>query len=191
MPYDESIPQPTDTLQQSQPQLLANFAAIKTLIDVNHGTFAAATEGKHLKLEMPDLGATPTFTGTDVGMYGTTYSVTGANEIYAHHSHTAADVPFTAWGGSNTGWTWLPSGLLLKWGTGSGNGLSTINISANPKKFTNIWTIIICDYNSFATQQNQYTRLVDWATETFRVYCSQRTSISDSAASFKYLIIGN
>ncbi len=47
MSYQNNIPQPTDALSQSQSDILNNFAAIQTLIDVDHVDFANINQGKH------------------------------------------------------------------------------------------------------------------------------------------------
>ena len=39
MAYNQNIPQPADQLKNSQPQLLANFQEINTILDVNHVGF--------------------------------------------------------------------------------------------------------------------------------------------------------
>ena len=64
MAYNPNIPQATDTLNSSQGDLLANFMAIQTLIDVNHYDFASANQGKHMFVTMPVQTQSP---GTALG----------------------------------------------------------------------------------------------------------------------------
>ena len=47
MAYLNNIPQATDRIKDSQPQILANFAEIQTLVGVNHVNFNAVDQGKH------------------------------------------------------------------------------------------------------------------------------------------------
>ena len=59
MAYSPNIPQPTDIPANSQPQLLANFQGINTLINVNHIGFDVTDQGKHKWVSMPVQLAAP------------------------------------------------------------------------------------------------------------------------------------
>ena len=45
MAFQNNKPNASDFLSQSQDDILNNFGAIKTLVDVNHVTFDAADQG--------------------------------------------------------------------------------------------------------------------------------------------------
>lgn len=121
MAYNSSIPQPGDLISVSQGQLLANFQAIKTLIDVNHVDFAdAGNMGKHNFVTFVDQAVAPVATGTDINMYNA--AVSGIQQLFIKKAAGNA-IPFTqsniaSIGGSGfqSGYTFLPSGFLLKWG---------------------------------------------------------------------------
>ena len=161
MAYNSNIPQPSNKLRNSQGDLLANFQAIKTLIDVNHIDFADSTnQGKHNFVTLPvttSSPSAPTFLSTEEGLYNLLFTTTNNNEIFAHIQQTLSgtrnqEIPFTASSlsrsapvpaATNTaqsvGWTYLPSGMLLKWGLASGTGNVVVDTHvANQPDFTAI-----------------------------------------------------
>jgi hypothetical protein len=73
MAYQANIPQPGDLLSQSQSDLLNNFMALQTLIDINHVDFASGDQGKHKWVTFPVQGAIPPagsgFLAGELGLY--------------------------------------------------------------------------------------------------------------------------
>ncbi len=134
MAYNANIPQPADQLKNSQPQILGNFQEINTAFNVNHVGFNVADEGKHKFLQMPRQGAAPTTAATDIGLF----SLVGANSLVSElNFRRQADgevIPFTEGLIATPGWTILPCGLVVKWGTiviGAGAYLATQSIVTN------------------------------------------------------------
>jgi hypothetical protein len=148
MPYNNNIPQSTDNLSVSQPQILANFASIATAFNLNHVNFNAGGEGKHAFVEMPNQNATPPTTiANETGLYCNTSTLTNQPELFfIKQNGTTAPAPLNGANGyvisgsnyTSPGWTRLPSGILLKWGTFSVNsGLPVIfDVSASNPAFT-------------------------------------------------------
>jgi hypothetical protein len=193
MAYNNSIPQPGDRLKDSQPQVLANFAAIQALIDVNHSIFGDAEEGKHKWITLPVQPAAPALAG-DNGFYNKLYAATAKNETYIHGQKSAGttDIPFTASILSNsvqisdsTGWTYLPSGILLRWENVSGfNGTTTVTLGGGFPAFTTIYSVIATPYNLTEPSTTFAVRLVDILSNTqFRLKSTGLTGA-------KVLIIG-
>jgi hypothetical protein len=130
MPTYSIIPNATDIISQSQSQIQTNFQSIQTLIDVDHVDFSNGVNyGKHNKVTFPVQGTAPTFASGEVGLYNllpVSSPVTGVDELYINkqNSGAAVQIPMTAsilsTNGSpaafSNGWTYLPSGILLKWG---------------------------------------------------------------------------
>ena len=128
MAYNNNIPQPNDDLSVSQPQILANFAEIATAFNLNHVAFNATGEGKHAFVEMPNQNAAPPTTiAGEVGLYCNTSTATTFPELFFIKNNGGASVPpplnnangyvITGSNYTSPGWTRLPSGILLKWGT--------------------------------------------------------------------------
>lgn len=117
MPFQNNIPQSTDLLSQSQSDILDNFAAIQTLVNVNHVDFASADQGKHKFVTFPVQAPAPVFNVGEVGLYNFLEPVSGINELYIVNS-SGTTTPMTAFEipSATEGWTFLPSGLLMVWG---------------------------------------------------------------------------
>ncbi len=198
MAYKNNIPQSTDALSQSQSDLLNNFAAIQTLIDVNHVDFASADQGKHKFVTFPVQTVTPTFNAGEIGLYNKLSAVTGVNELFIVNSAgTTAPLTASQQAAHANGWTYLPSGVLMKWGNGNATaGLYTFVFPAAPgiPAFNNIFSIQITTSYVNAADGDGFVRLnsflAPWT--TFTVYASHRTSIGAfGPVAFQYLAIGN
>src|ERR1700679_3027455 len=122
MAYNANIPQAGDLISQSQGDILANFQAIQTLVDVNHVDFASGDQGKHKFVTFPTQNPAPTFSPTEMGLYNFVNTTTNKNELYVNKilGATQVQVPMTASslsGGNTTNngdfWTYLPSGILI------------------------------------------------------------------------------
>lgn len=111
MAFNANIPQPTDQLDQSQADILANFQALE-----GFGNGYA---------DLSVLAGAPVFSAGNNGVYSLLNATTSVNEIYIHKQTVDAptDFPITASKMSNTaiascdnGWGYSSSGMLMKWG---------------------------------------------------------------------------
>ncbi len=146
-------PQATDPINQTQAPIRTNFQNIRALLGVNHVDFADADNGKHKFVTFPVQGAAPVFLAGEVGLYNkAAVAPFGTfNELFIHKLTTAgtatADIPFTASilstsnplpvSGAN-GWTYLPSGIIMQWGSFGVNDTSNeFGVNAFPIAFPN------------------------------------------------------
>ena len=142
MPYRNDIPQATDRINASQPQLLINFQELQTIFGINHVNYTTLGAGKHNIVEFPNLGAAPAnepppFLANEIGLYNCTNATTTIPEIYLRRNASATGYPITAksWiapGVDTHGWTYLPSGLLIKFGQRNQNAASITITFAGP-----------------------------------------------------------
>lgn len=204
MAYNANIPQAADLLSQSQGDLQSNFQAIATLVAVNHVQFNDADQGKHKYVEFPAQLASPpiAFAAGEVALYSFLNATTTKNELYVNKTNqaTVVQVPITASilstnsnpGLNVSGWTYLPSGILLKWGSGSANGNTAIvfPVAATIPVFTNVMSIILCTAYGNTSDGNVVARLGNFTNLGFNAYGSQRTTVTNAAAGFQYLAIG-
>jgi len=194
--YNPNIPQPTDSPSVSQNQILLNWGAIKTLIDVDHVDFAASGAGKHNKITFPVQSPAPTFTGGDLGLYSFLSPVTAVNELYlstvaAKQVAMSASILSTNAAPSGVaGWSYLPSGILLKWGIAAANGTSviTLPVSGTIPVFAGVSSVLVTGISPAASDQFAY--LVTFTPTQITVYGSARTTNTAAAVSFQYLAIG-
>lgn len=124
MPYQPNIPAATDALRNSQSDIQGNFQSIGTAFEANHGAFNGAIPGQHVVVQMPVNAMAPNpFGATDVGLYNLA-AFNGNEELFFHPANGDADYPMTASTLSTSnpaegsdGWSYLSSGLIIKWGT--------------------------------------------------------------------------
>ena len=194
MPYNASIPQPTDQMSQSQQDLLDNFTEINTFVTVDHVAFNGANQGQHAKVTLPILAA-PVFPnpGTDIGLYNAAGVTSTLSEGYVHKhiaGPAAIEVPFTeSVLGSNatpatSGWTYLPSGILMKWGNAvTINGTTNINMNAGGDLGPNFTQA----YNVQITVRNVYTGVV---TASFAALPNFQLTATDAGNNVYWFAIG-
>jgi len=205
MAYNANIPQPNDRLKDSQPEILANFQAINTLIGINHATFGASDAGKHTYIEfVPQLAAPPiVFPAGENAVYSFLNTLTSQNEIYVNKTQqaTVVQVPFTASTLSITnlpspqsnGWSYLPSGLLIKWGNGQGTGddVQSFPVDATTPVFTRVMQVILCTSGGVAGDQDTFVRLKGMNSTQIQFWAGKRTVLnSPTLCFFSYLAIG-
>jgi hypothetical protein len=142
MAYQANIPASTDLLSDSQSDIQGNFQAIQTLIDVNHYDFASSDQGKHFMVSMPVQSPAPTFAAGEVGLYAFLNPTTSHNELYINKTNesTVTQIPATASTLSITsapvqgtaGFSYLPSGIYITWGSTTVNGNTLITLPTPP-----------------------------------------------------------
>lgn len=205
MAYNGNIPQPTDQISQSQNQILDNFTAIQTVVAVNHVTFddPSGNQGKHKWVSFPVQTGTPAFAAGEEGLYNLAYNngTTTKNETFVHKQTSSGtqDIPFTAGilsansaaAALSDGWTYLPSGILLKWsGSANATGQQSINFPAGAPAFTVCLTVIPQVISGTAGDVNKAIRLTGVGPLSFSVYASSRTTTGAALVAFTYLAIG-
>lgn len=135
--YFNNIPQPSDDPSVSQAQFLSNFGSISSLINIDHVDFASANAGKHAKVTFPVQSSTPTFLGTEYGLFNQLDPFSGTNQIYLNNPVTLQQVPFALSNLNSLGATavqngyfYLPCGFLVKFGTinSVANGVAAYNL---------------------------------------------------------------
>jgi len=198
MAYKNNIPQATDAISQSQSDILNNFAAIQTLIDVDHVDFANPNQGQHNKVTFPVQGSAPMPTAGSIYLYNLASTLTSNNELFIANS-SGSTTPITASQQvtSNNGWTYLPSGVLMKWGKGTATaGVYTFVFPTGPSipAFNGIFSILVTTAYSNSSDGDGFVRLnaftAPWT--QFTVYSSHRTTTGAfGPVSFQYLAIGN
>jgi len=202
MAFLPNIPQPTDQLSVSQGNLLNNFQILGAIAG-NANTSSAsinATSGFNW-LYLPVQGANPpagaAFAAGQIGLYSFQQPNTGNNELYINKLTTGGtlrQIPMTAGELNPDGWTYLPSGLLLKFGSFTINPPNPITqnfpVAGTIPVFNTIYQVIICNSSPVNGDSNQYTRIVSFNTTSLTMWSTQRTTSTASSAVVRYLAIG-
>ncbi len=135
--YTSNIPTAPEQPRNSQSVLQENANAIPELLVVDHIGFNIPNKGKHNKVTMPRVtGGVPAPVANEL----TLYSNAGANntELFFKRDASATVVNMTERStdgntGSQLGWTFLPSGIKMVWGTANITGVNSFNYNtANP-----------------------------------------------------------
>jgi len=193
MPYSDQIPQPTDVLRNSQNDLLNNFQSILPAFELNHITFNDAGAGKHKFITMPEQSAAPATGANELGMYSKESTLTGASELFIRRESSGDEIEATGADLGVIGWSYLPSGLLIKWGVDTCTGDDTFIIpsGASVPDFTTILSIQLTVANGLTTDLDHAIRATSSTLpDTIRVYASNRTTTGPATVEFEYLLIG-
>jgi hypothetical protein len=216
MAYQPNIPLATDQLSQSQSDLQGNFQAIKALVDVNHVDFTDGVDmGKHKWINFPVQTGLPgsSFAAGEVGLYNqlpTANPLTTVNELWINKQTTggAVQIPLTASvlsynpspSSLSSGWSYLPSGILLKWGqstdpaqlVGNSNasrGNVPFPVNANIPVFNQVFQVMVV--------QTWSTNRTSVGSNGFSVYSVNTTGFivtwsgsNSSGTGISYLAIG-
>jgi len=205
MPFNPAIPQAPDLISVSQGQLLGNNTAIPVWQAVNHYEFGTGVnEGKHRFLTLPNQAAAPAFAGTDDGIYNlipTVAPLTTIPELFVHKQRPGggtADIPMTASilstatpAAGAPGWTYLPSGIIMKWGIVPVNnaGATTIAFDAT-MPFSAVFAVTLGPTDVGAL--NYYASFVTAFTNTDVTVINRRINVGApfAAANVYYFAIG-
>lgn len=179
MSYTNKTPLPNDAKSLSQDELLNNFAAISTLIQVNHVNFddVSGDQGKHKFCQLPVRGTnnTPRTITKECGLY----SALGAFSFFPElvvakenntNSYAISEITFYP-SDARFSWSRLPSGLLLKWGLlslpsipfGTGGEEFTVKFKDERYNIPTFETVI----NIQLTQCSQSSGFVDMGSAVF------------------------
>lgn len=121
MAYNNAIPQADDRLQNSQADLLENFASISALLGVNHVISpwtdpATGDQGKHKYVTFPEQGSDPTTAANEMAMYTKVGATSAVSELYIRRESSGTVLNCTESNLANSGYSFLPSGLKMNWG---------------------------------------------------------------------------
>ena len=202
MSYNPSIPLATDQVSNSQSAILGNFGTIDpgtSLTGVgfarNHVTMTDGTNGGlHERVDFYQALSDPVISG----FVGSSYvkSVVQGGLAAAPQLCFNTGTPYLLSGALSaaaTGFTYLPGGILLKWGDFTGSsGVNTLTFptGASIPVFAHIYQVFLCTFN--APPSPNYTGFVQTIATTGFVYNS--TSIRSTGGApgdYCYLAIGN
>ena len=167
MAYTPNIPQPTDRFRDSQPLILGNFIDINAAQNRNHVDFNMGTEsGKHKFLQMPQQGAAPTTApGPEMGLYVKNSTLTSAPEMFIRRDNDGIEIGMTEYLGAGTGWSRLPSGLLIKWGFVAPSlpnpATITFPVGATIPVFNNLYSVQVSPANNAVSDLNWAASIVN------------------------------
>jgi len=196
-----NVPLSGQDLNTTRAPINQNFSLINTAFVVDHVEYQTSGQGKHNKVTFPVQGSAPTFSTGEIGLYNLAYNngTNTVNELFVHKLENVSstiDIPFTssslsssAVSANDNGWSYLPSGLLIKWG-GLAATTSTVTVnfqslSGGPAYRRVFRSFITPADTSSATNFNCGIRSVG-STTSFTAYCNNPSGTT----SLRYLVIG-
>lgn len=194
------VPNAGQSLAVTRDPIRNNFGTINAAFLVDHVEYNIANQGQHNKVTMPVQGGAPVFAAGSNGLYNLNNVTTTKNELYVHKQTQAgtADIPFTASAMSNLafaacddGWTYLPSGLLIKWGAQAANAAAvavTPTVTSGGPNFQRVFRVMVTPFDSSgAVNFNCGQQTVAAAPSgNFTAYCSNFSGTT----SIRYLVLG-
>jgi len=129
MSYNPSIPNAGDLISVSQQQIKDNFTILNTAFEINHVGLTVANAGKHNACVFPQGSGIAT--AADEGAIYTK-DVGGSPNLYWRRKSSGDQIQMTTNhtpSAAATGYTFLPGGLLMQWGTVSVSTGSSANIT--------------------------------------------------------------
>jgi hypothetical protein len=160
-----NVPLAGQSLGVTRNPINTNFNTINADFLVDHVEYVTGGAGKHNKVTFPVQAAAPGFLGGEEGLYNLLYATTTKNELFVHKQINAGttDIPFTAskmsnntFPASENGWSYLPSGLLVKWGSMAPaavnvNGVFavTVNALSGGPLFQQVFQVMVTPFDDF------------------------------------------
>ena len=187
MAYNPNIPQPTDQLSQSQSDILGNFTALSPFLN-------GVTD---FAVVFSPLGSAPTTSSSQVALFSQ-LDGSGNQQLYYEPVSSGTPINLTGSAQSTNGWAYLPSGILIKWGTGATNQ-NTLATQAFPTGssipvFNNVFMVTASQ--TFAASPDQTTLnnaicVGNFTTTNFQIYPRAIGLPNSGVISFCYFAIGN
>ena len=192
MAYTPTIPAQDNNPSADQPLMKDNFAAIATVVNLNHVNFNDPEEGKHKFLQMPEQSSAPTTALNEAGFYSRKSSLTSQTELVFRRESNGEEIEFSGLLDAEEGWTRLPSGILLKWGVFTITGVEPKNlpVATNIPAFTDVFNIQISVIILTGQDLDRAVTLQNFSTTSIDAYASKRTETDFITCTYKYLIIG-
>jgi hypothetical protein len=210
MAYQYNIPLATDQLSKSQSDIQGNFNALGVIAG-NGSTASSSLNGTvgfnyvYLASQATTIPAI-TFPAGNIALYSATNPITSKNELYINKTDqaTVVQIPATASILSVTsapalnsaGWTYLPSGILMKWGfvqlTNAGAPQTiTYATGATIPIFTQVFNIQLTQaYASNTTSQNRVFAISTTTAPTTTGFTLTYSGSFDTSTYVYYLAIG-
>jgi hypothetical protein len=186
MAYNPNIPQVTDILSQSQADILGNFQALSPFLN-GVTNFAAI---------FPVLSSTPTTSSSEVSLFSA-LDGSGNQQLYYGPPSSGTPINLTGSAGLTDGWAYLPSGILLKWGTTTCavNTLSTITLPVLSSTPVFNYLFYVSAAQTFAASPttstlNTSVSAGNFTATTFQVWPNATTAPLTGTVSIVYFAIG-
>lgn len=125
MSFTPNIPFVGQSLGNSRTQVLNNFASLRTQTAANHADVNDANAGKHTFIQYVVQGSDPSTAANEVARYTKLVSGVAREFLRLPSNGSVFQVSGPAPVVGANGYTFLPGGLLMQWGTRAGSSSSS------------------------------------------------------------------
>lgn len=188
--WQNNIPQATDKLSKSQGDILGNNQELTTAFNLNHVNLNAVGEGKHAFLQMPQQAGDTATLAAEVAVYAKNDAVTTVTELFFRRPTNGAIIPMTATLAATPGWTYLPSGIILQWGSATMNGGVVMLDVTLPIAFPTAILSVTATPNALPAGDNLDIIMSITAINVTTIQANRKQKFG-TACSFNYLAIGH
>lgn len=185
MAWQPNIPLATDQLSQSQMDIQGNFQALDPVFN-----------GINNFLLLPVQGAAPSTSATQVALYSKT-GISTNQELFFRRVSDGVQIDCTGSLQSSNGWSRLPSGILLKWGsaTVNRNALTTVTYPTGGAipAFSTVYMVAVNQTFSAGptlSDLNCFVSAGNYTATTFQTYANAAVSPLGSTISITYYTLG-
>lgn len=196
MPYNPAIPKANDIIKDSQKDILVDYMELNDWLAVDHYTFNDPNEGKHKQLTLP-VQQEELPIGNNEGLIFCDTHLLFNDPLFITYirQNNSSFTDFTSSQPERSGWSFLPSGLLLKWGIAEALGVdAVIYPTANniPEFNTVLHTFtVILGINQQDRDGIIVISTVDYTVDGFEVWAGLRTQEGVATqVIFYYITIG-
>lgn len=186
MSYQQNIPHANDQFSQSQMDIQGNFQALNPIfLGINN------------YLYLPIQGSGPATSASQVALYAKT-GIEGTPELFFRNASSGAEIEATGTLAASNGWSFLPSGMLIKWGTATvtRNSLNTVSfpVAGTIPVFQNLWNVQVTQ--TFAagptlSNLNCFLSAGNYLIGSFQVYPNAAVAPTSGTITIAYVAIGN
>lgn len=141
-----NVPLAGQSLAVTRVPINANFATIDAAFLVDHVDYNVAGQGKHNQVTLPVQAASPGTLATEIAVFSRLSTLTAINEFCMRRQANGSVIEMTSSLNSPTGWTFLPSGILLKWGAAASAGGATVftyPVAATNPVFNQVFVVLL------------------------------------------------
>ena len=183
MAYKKDIPGASDILSTSQDDIKNNFNTADTSFAINHSAFTVATAdaGKHLYCTLIEQTA-PTTVANEVSLYSKEED--SVSTLFLRHESAGTEVQLSVAAAnvvaSAQGSSYLPGGVIIKWGNGVAKTAVTFGV-AFPN---NCWSVT-------ATTGPAAETRTSGAIYTTSISKTGFNTVDEHTWGFQYIAIGN
>lgn len=188
MTYTVGVPFDGQSLSNSKPQVRSNFTVLNTAFSQNHVALGAVDQGKHKFLQMPEQGSAPVTAVDEGALY--TKVASNITNLFWRQENNGTEIQLTGIApiALVNGYSTLPGGLIIQWGTilATGTNTTVLFVTSNIDYPNNCFHVFAQTQTTNLTEGVDYT-VTNLSTTSFRI----SKTPSSSNTTFSWLAIGN